>query len=162
MKSLTQKRGNQERRKTGSASSGSLKFIVHRSSFILPPLSFILFLAVFGAAFYFATSSSDAQTRQRRNGAHSVAARESFTPADRLLVERAIGATCDERVRDPLGSVPIDEMQTRPSLSVGDPAAVAGARRAERLLPTTKQLVANAIVELAKDYDFYTAANRAR
>ncbi len=93
-----------------------------------------------------------------RSGAHSAAAREAFTPADRALVERAIGVTCAERVRDPLGSMPIDEMQTRPSLPVGNPEALAGARRAERLLPTTKRLVANAIVQLAKDYDLYTTA----
>ena len=71
------------------------------------------------------------------------------------MVERAIGVTCAERVRDPLGSMPIDEMQTRPSLPVSNPDALAGARRAERLLPTTRRLVANAIVQLAKDYDLY-------
>src|SRR5205823_10175243 len=36
-----------------------------------------------------------------------------------------------------------------------NPDAVAGARRAERLLPITRRLVANAIVQLAKDYDVY-------
>ncbi len=69
------------------------------------------------------------------------------------MVERAIGVTCAERVRDPLGSMAIDEMQTRPSLPASNPDALAGARRAERLLPTTRTLVANAIVQLAKDYD---------
>jgi hypothetical protein len=71
------------------------------------------------------------------------------------MVERAIGVTCAERVRDPLGSMAIDEMQTRPSLPVSNPDALAGARRAERLLPMTRKLVANALVELAKDYDLY-------
>jgi hypothetical protein len=71
------------------------------------------------------------------------------------MVERAIGVTCAERGRDPLGSMPIDEMQTRPSLPVSNPDALAGARRAERLLPTTKRLVTNAIIQLAKDYDLY-------
>jgi hypothetical protein len=106
-----------------------------------------------------------AAQRQRtsRSGAHSSTTREAFTPADRLLVERAIGATCAARVRDPLGSVPIDEMQTRPSLPVGHPDAIAGARRAERLLPGTKRLVVNAIIQLAKDYELYgTAASRTR
>ncbi|HVS80854.1 MAG TPA: hypothetical protein VHE60_03905 [Pyrinomonadaceae bacterium] len=130
--------------------------------FILHPSSFILVFAVLASVVHFATSLR-AQIRPPRSGAHSAAAREVFTPADRALVERAIGATCAERVRDPLGSVPIDEMQTRPSLPAGNPDAIAGARRAERLLPTTKKLVANAIIELAKDYDFFgTAANRAR
>jgi hypothetical protein len=101
------------------------------------------------------------QPRTPRSGAHST--RETFTAADRTTVERAIGTACAERIRDPLGSTPIDEMQARPSLSVNHPDAVAGARRAERLLPVTKRLVANAIVQLARDYDLYgTAAARAR
>ena len=79
------------------------------------------------------------------------------------MVERAIGAACAERVRDPLGSMPIDEMQARPSLPASDKDALAGARRADRLLPTTRKLVADAIIQLAREYEFYeTAANRAR
>jgi hypothetical protein len=54
-------------------------------------------------------------------------------------------------------------MQARPSLPVNNPEAVAGARRAESLLPTTRTLVSNAIVKLAKEYDLYgTAVARAR
>jgi hypothetical protein len=99
---------------------------------------------------------------QKRNGAHSNT-RETFTPADRTTVERAIGTACAERIRDPFGSTPIDEMQARPSLSVSNPDALAGARRADRLLPITKRLVATIIVELARDYDLYNApAGRAK
>ena len=59
--------------------------------------------------------------------------------------------------------MPIDEMQSRPSLAVNNPDAVAGARRAERLLPTTRRLVTGAIIELAKQYDLYgNAAARTR
>ena len=109
------------------------------------------------------SSPSRAQTRQQRSGAHSVKTRESFTPADRRLVERAIGAACAERVRDPLGSTPIDEMQARPSLPVNDPQAVAGVERAERLLPATRKLVAAVIIRLSREYDLYgTTAERAR
>ena len=97
-----------------------------------------------------------AQT-QRRSGAHSTAKAEIFTAADRRVVERAIAATCAERIRDPLGSMPIDEMQSRPSLPISHPDAVAGAQRAERILPTTRKLVDKAIVELAKEYEFYGA-----
>ena len=107
-------------------------------------------------------SVSLAQTQQR-SGAHSKPSRDAFTSADRRLVERAIGATCTERIRDPQGSMPIDEMQSRPSLPVNNPDAVAGARRAERLLPTTRRLVINAIMQLAKEYDLYDAGiSRAR
>ncbi len=121
-----------------------------------PSLPFILLFAILASVIHFATSAR-AQTRTPR-GAHSTPTSEAFTPADRALVERAIGVTCTERVRDPLGSMPIDEMQARPSLPVSNPDALAGARRAERLLPTTKRLVANAIIQLAKDYDLYTNA----
>jgi hypothetical protein len=72
------------------------------------------------------------------------------------LVEKAIGATCAERIRDPQGSTPIDEMQSRPSLPVNNSEALAGARRAERLLPTTRKLVITAIEKLAKEYDLYS------
>jgi len=59
--------------------------------------------------------------------------------------------------------MPIDEMQARPSLPVGHPDAVAGLRRAERVLPATRRLVAGSIVQLAKEYDLYgTAIARSR
>lgn len=116
-------------------------------------------IVLVGAAYL--TLPSAAQTR-RRSDAHSTT-RENFTAADRALVERAIGSACAERIRDPLGSTPIDEMQSRPSLSVSHPEAVAGAQRAERLLPTTRRLVSNSIVRLAKDYDLYSGVQaRAR
>ena len=110
------------------------------------------------------SSGSFAQNpRPAKTGAHSSTARDVFTAADRKLVERAIGATCIERVRDPQGSTPIDEMQSRPSLPVNNPDALAGARRAERLLPSTRKFVMNAIVQLAKEYDLYDAGiSRAR
>jgi hypothetical protein len=117
--------------------------------------SFILLVSALVTTVNFATEASVAQSRRR--GAHPVA-RETFTPADRKLVERAVGATCAERARDPLGSAPIDEMQTRPSLSVTNPKAVAGARRAERLLPQAKKLVARAILKLSRDYGLYDSA----
>jgi hypothetical protein len=106
--------------------------------------------------------SAGAQKRSR-SGAHSSVARDTFTAADRNTVEKAIGTVCAERVLDPLGSTPIDEMQARPSLSVTNPDAIAGAKRADRLLPATRKLVANAIAQLSKDYDLYDApSSRAR
>jgi hypothetical protein len=68
------------------------------------------------------------------------------------IVERAMNAVCTARVSDPLGSVPIDEMQARPSLPLKDPAAVAGAARAERLLPIAKELAINALMKLGREY----------
>ncbi len=128
------------------------------SGFLSLPILFIT--ATFLVASFLAVGS---RAQNQRSGAHSKTARDAFTPAERRLVERAIGATCAERIRDPQGSTPIDEMQSRPSLPVNNPDALAGARRADRLLPTTRKLVINAIVQLAKDYDGYESSiSRAR
>src|SRR5438552_10662 len=101
---------------------------------------------------------SIAQRQPSRNGAHSTTTRDPFSSADRRIVERAIGATCAERVRDPSGSVPIDEMQARPSLAVSNPEAVTGLHRAERLLHSTRKLVLNAIIQHTNEYDLYGTA----
>jgi Zn-dependent protease with chaperone function len=73
-------------------------------------------------------------------------------PSAGSIVERAMKAVCFERVGDPLGSVPIDEMQARPSLPLRNPDAVAGAQRAERLLPVAKERAIAAITKLAHEY----------
>ncbi|MDX6289033.1 MAG: hypothetical protein QOH42_832 [Blastocatellia bacterium] len=126
----------------------------------LPYLSLPLAILLIAQAL---TPLSFGQRRVSRNGAHSSAEPEAFTAADRRLVERAIGQTCAERTRDPFSSMAIDEMQARPSLPVGHPDAVAGLRRAERVLPTTRRLVTSTIVELAKEYDLYgTTGARSR
>jgi len=122
-----------------------------------------LTLFIISLLIVFTTGSFAQNSRPAKTGAHSSGSRDAFTAADRRIVERAIGATCTERVRDPQGSTPIDEMQSRPSLPVNNPEALAGARRAERLLPATRKLVINAIVQLAKEYDLYDAGiSRAR
>jgi len=73
------------------------------------------------------------------------------------MVELAGAVVCKERIRDPKGSVPIDDMQARPSLPVRSPEAVAGAKRAQRLLPNAKSLVVASLRRLAKDYYFYNS-----
>jgi hypothetical protein len=120
------------------------------------PRHLALLLAVFFFTQAVTAPPSIAQDRGvSRNGAHSSGSRDVFTQADRRLVERAIGQTCTERIRDPLSSMPIDEMQARPSLPVNHPDAVAGLRRAERVLAATRKLVAATIVQLAQEYDVY-------
>jgi hypothetical protein len=69
------------------------------------------------------------------------------------IVERAMGAVCLERARDPLGSVPIDVMQSRPSMPLNHPEAVAGHKRALRLLPTARELVVASLRDLANEYN---------
>ncbi len=68
------------------------------------------------------------------------------------MIDLATAAVCKERLEDPKGSVPIDEMQARPSLPVSSPEAVAGAKRAQRLLPIAKNLVEVSLRRLYTDY----------
>jgi hypothetical protein len=106
------------------------------------------------------TGSFDAVAQKRRQPrpqedvsltSHS---RDTLTPEAREMVELASGIVCKERMRDPKGSVPIDDMQGRPSLPVQSPEAVAGAQRALRLLPTAKSLVIVSLRRLAGEYGF--------
>ena len=76
------------------------------------------------------------------------------------IVERAMGAVCLERASDPLGSVPIDVMQARPSLPLAHPDAVAGLRRAERLLPQARDLVVASLRDLSSEYNIEEARIR--
>ena len=64
-----------------------------------------------------------------------------------------MGQVCSLAKLDPKASMPIDEMQSRPSLPVQTPEAKAGAARAQRLLPVAKILVIAALQQLAKEYD---------
>lgn len=61
-------------------------------------------------------------------------------------------AACVEREIDPVGSLPIDVMQSRPSLPVRHPEAVEGAARAERLLPEAKRLTTEGLRALAREH----------
>ncbi|HEY9405715.1 MAG TPA: hypothetical protein VIQ24_23900 [Pyrinomonadaceae bacterium] len=69
------------------------------------------------------------------------------------IIERAVASICEERVRDPQGSVPIDQMAAQHALSLTDPKVVAGRKRAQRLLPVAKRLVPSALSRLAADYN---------
>lgn len=108
-------------------------------------------LAVLLALLTFAPATP-AQRPPDRKGSHSTPAVETMAPEARELVERAIIVVCEERKKDPKGSIPIDDMQGRPSLPVYSPEAVAGAERARRLLPVTKELVIGALRQLAAEY----------
>jgi hypothetical protein len=87
-----------------------------------------------------------------RTGSHSVRPRPTMSAADRSLVEEAMGVVCTEGKLDPKGSTPIDDMQARPSLPVQSSEAIAGAQRAERLLPVAKDLVINSLRQLVTEY----------
>jgi hypothetical protein len=75
-----------------------------------------------------------------------------MTPAAMALVEEATAVVCTQAKLDPMASLAIDDMQSRPSLPVHRPEAVAGAERAQRLLPLAKGLVIASLKQLAIDY----------
>jgi len=100
-------------------------------------------------------AAQQAGTRRRSQTSHT---RKVLSPEAAETVELASGVVCKERILDPKGSVPIDDMQARPSLPVQSPEAVAGAKRAQQLLPLTKLLVVASLRQLARDYNL----NRSR
>lgn len=118
---------------------------------IQKPSALILALALF----FSATQSLNAnpqKPRTTKRNAQSSHATETMSAEARELVDRAIEIACIERRRDPKGSVPIDDMQSRPSLPVRSAEAVAGSERAQRLLPLAKDLTIEAISRLTKEY----------
>ena len=124
---------------------------VLRSSFILHPSSFILILVLllssFGSGAF--AQQGGRQSKRRAQAARSHETARAFEPE---MVEHALAAVCAEREADPLGSIPIDEMQARPSLPLTHPEVVAGTRRAERLLPVARELSIEALKQLADEY----------
>ena len=124
---------------------------VLRLPFILHPSAFILALILVLPAL---SSSAFAQrVRPGRGDAQGEArSHETTTPVEPEMVERAMAAVCTEREADPQGSVPIDEMQARPSLPLNHPDVVVGTRRAERLLPLARVLTIEALRQIAGEY----------
>jgi hypothetical protein len=125
-------------------------FILHRSSFIISLCVSVLKRprATYLLALLFACAPVvNAQTPAPLPPTPQVA--EAGRADD--LVTRAITAVCTEREQDPQGSEAIDEMQAHPSLPLLHASVVAGAARAERLLPVAKTLAAEALRTLARD-----------
>jgi hypothetical protein len=114
--------------------------------------SLILVLVLTLAAPLGLLSPAVGQRRQRAKRARVTKPRVDPNALDKKKLEQVIGLVCAERERDPLGSAPIDEMQSRPSLELNHPEAVIGAQRAQRLLPVAKELVIQALRQLATEY----------
>jgi len=93
------------------------------------------------------------QRRAPRAGVQTSHSRDRTSTEAREMVEVASETVCNERVRDPRGSIPIDDMQARPSLPVDSPEALAGAQRAQRLLPAARRLVVASLKQLSRDYN---------
>jgi hypothetical protein len=116
----------------------------------LPWMAMLLFIQLIPLGSY-----TTAQTiRGERSGSHPSRSRETMSAEDREILDRAIDVVCLERKRDSQGSATIDDMQGRPSLPVNSPEAIAGGRRAQRLLPAAKSLVIKALSQLAIDFGF--------
>ena len=118
------------------------------ASCLLPSASCLLVLL----AFLLPMLGTFAQKRTR-SGSHSSVVLETLSNEDRELIDQAIGVVCSERRLDPLGSVPIDDMQRRPSLSLHAPEVMTGAERAQHLLPNAKTLAIAALLKLSRAYN---------
>ena len=99
-----------------------------------------------------ATPGQQQRPKIVKSGSHPAHTRITMSPAERALVDEAILVVCTQAKLDPNGSLAIDDMQARPSLPVQSPDAVAGAARAQRLLPAAKILVISSLDQLMKDY----------
>ena len=111
-----------------------------------------LFLAVAIQLSFAASTSAQGRSSRKAQTSHSS---NVLSPEARETVELASGVICKERAVDPKGSVPIDDMQARPSLPIDNPDAVSGAKRAQRLLPVTKELVTTTLRQLVRDYNLF-------
>jgi hypothetical protein len=116
-------------------------------------VTFVLLITL-GSGSFGAHGQNRQKQRAQKNVSLTSHSRDSLSPEAREMVELASGIVCKERMTDPKGSVPIDDMQGRPSLPVRSPEAVAGAQRAQRLLPVAKALVVVSLRQLARDYGF--------
>jgi hypothetical protein len=116
-------------------------------------VTFVLIIALASISF---GALAQKRTKHRSPGNISLTShsRESLSPEAREMVDLASAVVCKERMGDPKGSVPIDDMQGRPSLPARSPEAIAGAKRAQRLLPIARVAVATSLRRLAKDYGF--------
>jgi len=109
-------------------------------------------ILVAAALFVLTPPGADAQKRKPQTGPRTSHSRDVLSAEAREMIGLASDAVCKERLADPKGSVPIDDMQARPSLPVKSPEAVAGAERAQRLLPIAKNLVEVSLRQLTTDY----------
>jgi hypothetical protein len=126
-------------------------------------LAILVLVIPFEGGSFWVQAQKRPKQRSDRNISLTSHSRDPLSPEAREIVERASEAVCKERANDPKGSVPIDDMQARPSLPVRSPEAVAGAQRAQRLLPIAKSLVVTSLTRLARDYGFNNSRrNRAR
>ena len=103
-------------------------------------------------------SSTFPQVNPQNPGSHSTRPAPTMSAAELVSLEEAMGIVCTHGKLDPKSSVPIDEMQARPSLPLHTPEAKAGAERAQRLLPVAKSLVVASLQQLSTEYSFHKSS----
>lgn len=97
-----------------------------------------------------------AQTRDRRQTKANEGRQPKADDArwqEHDIIERAVASICEDRSRDPQGSIPIDQMAAQQALPLTNQKVIDGRKRAERLLPVAKKLVPAALSRLAADYN---------
>lgn len=124
------------------------------NSFLVGAAVTSLIVFTLGAGNPDALAQRKAKQRTQRSVSLTSHSRDSLSPEAREMVELASVVVCKERLSDPKGSVPIDDMQARPSLPAQSPEAVAGTKRAQRLLPIARGLVVTSLKRLARGYNF--------
>jgi hypothetical protein len=124
-------------------------------------VTFVLLLSVSSSSL-FVFGQKRSKQKVQKNVTLTSHSRDALTPEAREMVELASKVVCKERKTDPKASVPIDDMQGRPSLPVRSPEAVAGAQRAQRLLPAAKSLVVLSLKRLSNDYGFSRSSAHGR
>src|SRR5687768_3315425 len=77
----------------------------------------IVVIFVAGLTFAF-SAGAFAQKRKGQTAPRTSHSRDALSADAREMIELASDAVCRERLGDPKGSVPIDDMQARPSLPV--------------------------------------------
>lgn len=121
-------------------------------------------LLIFVACFAAAAGGGRGSAQEDEEGAGRAAAPQSRAErageVDKFL-ERAAAAVCVERELDPRGSTPIDVLQSRPSLPTRHPDVLAGARRADLLLASAKQLTSEALLGLMRQHKIAPVVRRA-
>src|SRR2546426_5269288 len=95
-------------------------------------LKYRLFVLLLVLAILAPTIGTLAQ-KGKRSGSHPSGPRETISELERQTVEQAIGLVCSDRVQDARGSMPIDDMQKRPSLPLQAPDVARGDRKSTRL-----------------------------
>ncbi len=115
-------------------------------------LILVLLLVAVCAPTFSQRQTRDPQPQPQKTESHSNSTRGEMSVEGRALLEQAIEVVCTERRLDPVASIPIDEMQARPSLPIHAPEAQAGLARALRVLPLAKTLVISSLKQLASEY----------